>query len=68
MIQALFCHRNNPFVIGEFFFCGNFTLRPHILILWIVLINFWVQFYLVYKIWVHIPKYCFCQTCELNCT
>jgi hypothetical protein len=20
MIQALFCHRNNPFVIGEFFF------------------------------------------------
>jgi hypothetical protein len=47
---------NNPFVIGEFFFHGNFTLRPHILILRIVLINLWVQFYLVYKIWVHIPK------------
>jgi hypothetical protein len=35
---------------------GDFTLQPHILILRIVLINLWVQFYLVYKICVHIPK------------
>jgi hypothetical protein len=30
--------------------------QPHVLILQIVLVNFWVQFFLVYKIWVRIPK------------
>jgi hypothetical protein len=38
------------------FFCGDFTLRLHVLILRIVLINLLAQLYLVYKIWVHIPK------------
>jgi hypothetical protein len=38
------------------FFHGDFTLRLHVLMLWIVLVNLWVQLYLVYNIWVHIPK------------
>jgi hypothetical protein len=64
MIQALCCHHNmvrpmwvaatTLFSLVSFF--GNFTLRPHIFILLIVLINLLVQFFLVYNIWVHIPK------------
>jgi hypothetical protein len=38
------------------FFHGDLTLRLHVLILQIVLINLWVQLYLVYKIRVRIPK------------
>jgi hypothetical protein len=38
------------------FFRGDFTLWPHVLIVRIVLVNLWDQFYLVYKIWVLIPK------------
>jgi hypothetical protein len=40
----------------SFLFHDDFTLRPHVLILRIVLVNLWVPFYLVSKIWIHIPK------------
>jgi hypothetical protein len=43
------------------FFHNDFTLRLNVLILPIVLVNLWVQLYLVYKIWVHIAKSLFCS-------
>jgi hypothetical protein len=43
-------------------------LRLHILILRIVLVNLWVQLYLVSKIWVRISSLFFGQLHDLNCT
>jgi hypothetical protein len=46
-------------------FHGDFTLCLHILILLIVLINLWVQLYLVYKIWVRTSKSLFWVSCVI---
>jgi hypothetical protein len=42
--------------VVSLFFHGDFTIHLLVLILLNVLINLWVQLYLVYKIWVRIPK------------
>jgi hypothetical protein len=47
---------NSLHVLSGEFFCGDFTLRLHVLILLVILVNLWVQLYLIYKIWVRIPK------------